>query len=37
MVKLLDEVYSSGTKYGLKKVLKKRYLRKLYDKYIKED
>ena len=36
-VKLLDEVYSDGTKYGLKKILRKRYLKKLYDKHIKED
>ena len=34
-VKLLDEVYSNGTKYGLKRILRKRYLRKLYDKYTK--
>ena len=36
-VKLLDEVYSDGTKYGLKKIKKKRYLKKLYDKHIKEN
>ncbi len=35
-VKLLDEVYANGTKYGLKKILKKKYLKKLYDKHIKE-
>ena len=33
LVKILDEVYSNGTKYGLKKVLKKRYLRRIYNKY----
>ena len=33
MVKMLDEIYSNGTKYGLKKVLRKRYIKKIYDKY----
>ena len=33
MVKLLDEVYANGTKYGLKKILRRRYLRRIYDKY----
>ena len=37
MVKLLDEVYANGTKYGLKKILKRRYLKRLYNKHIKED
>ena len=33
-VKLLDEVYRNGTKYGLKKILKRKYLRDIYNKYI---
>ncbi|MBQ9018706.1 MAG: catalase [Bacilli bacterium] len=33
MVKMLDEIYNSGTKYGLKKVFNRKYLKNVYDKY----
>lgn len=33
MRKLLDRVYSDGTKYGLKVLLKKKYLKDLYNRY----